>query len=190
VQIVATPNIIKDFQREGIYKDPNTLANKLQGNFASDVDTAKMVAEEILKDSRTIAKYTDLETLTALLQEHFQRNLIQIAAQEMQSERGFFRCLALSAHKYLCGNEEFRQEIGESLAKNSGASVFASPQALIGASAVLLANALIQAIPWLNMMHQSLVVGFVILIGNVSLDGFCTWITDYVRVMDFPDAEV
>jgi hypothetical protein len=181
--------IIEDFSGPGSYKDSKALTSMLQGNFGSDVDKANKVAQQILEDYRTAGNYLKPETLTQLLQEQFSTEIVRTAAQEMQSERGFFRCLAISAHKYLCKSEKFRKELRESLEQSGGSGIFSSPQALIGAGSVVLANALIDAVPWLLVAHQPLIVGFLILIGSVTLDGFCLWVTDYILPKEVPDVE-
>ena len=117
-------------------------------------------------------------------------NSVRELAENAQHERGFFKYLALSCHKYLCGDAALKKRIDESVQEiqhAGGAAQVLSPSVMISAAATSLAAALVQAVPWLTTASLPLVAGFVVLIATIGLDAFCSWSTD--RLKNVPDTQ-
>jgi hypothetical protein len=105
---------------------------------------------------------------------------VMTALQEMQNERGLWRCMLHSAGKYICGDAKLRAAIEES-SRAGSVGVLPNPQALLGGGAVTAANMLADAVPWLGTSGALVAGAMLIVIGSVGLDGFCGWLRTEVE---------
>ncbi|MEU6351040.1 hypothetical protein ABZ896_17155 [Streptomyces sp. NPDC047072] len=115
--------------------------------------------------------------------------LVRAAATKMQQERGFFRCMALSAHKYLCGDPAVRANVDESVRASGVQNLPLDSKSLVGVGAASAADVISTNVPMLGVSGELLIVGFLIIIGNIGLDGFCSWVSEDVIRRDQPSAE-
>jgi hypothetical protein len=103
-------------------------------------------------------------------------------AQDAYHERGFFRCLAQSAQKYLCADPKFRKQIEKSIkqGKASGFNVKVfTPEQLVQAGGVALGSLLIAHVPVLGYAGAPVIAGFVLLLYTIGIDAFCGWVRDF-----------
>jgi hypothetical protein len=174
-------------------KVPDDLASRLQQMLHVDAGVAESAAQHI--SQRTTITTPTLEEMTDWLWADLSTQLqspwhVAVALNEMQNERGFWRCMAKSAARFMCGDQRFQAAIEESARTGGIARGMLSPQAMIGASSVEAANALNNTVPWMNPSTAIVTTGFLIIIGNVGLSGFCDWVAQYVSVApETPDIE-
>ncbi|MEN8655304.1 hypothetical protein ABCR94_33165, partial [Streptomyces sp. 21So2-11] len=116
-------------------------------------------------------------------------DLVRAAAEKMQQESGFFRCMAISARKYLCADPAVRVSVDESIRASGVQNFSLDSKSLMGVGAASAADVISSNVPMLGVSGELLVVGFLIIIGNIGLDGFCSWVNQEVVNRDHPSAE-
>ena len=107
-------------------------------------------------------------------------DVYQIAMQ-LQYERGFFGCLAISLRKYVCGDKELRKKIQDNIeaAKQSGLDVRRlTPEAVVASGAAALGAVLVQHVPAMGYLGVPGIAGVVLVMYSVGVDAFCRWVTD------------
>jgi hypothetical protein len=112
---------------------------------------------------------------------------VAFALDQMQSERGLWRCLTMSARRYLCGDEQLKaalNEVGERSGRPSGSL---TPQSLVAAGSVETANLISDSVPWLDGSGSVVAAAFVLIISTVGLDGFCEWSGQFVDEKAFKE---
>ena len=93
-------------------------------------------------------------------------------------ERGFFSFLALSCSKYLCKNQQLRQEIQEQVdaSRKAGLNIVAiTPEAFATSASIAIANLLTATIPVLAIVGPGVIAGLIVIIYNIGMDAFCAW---------------
>ncbi len=161
----------------------DSLSSRIADLLHVDGERAEAAATMIL--ARSAGSTPTTADLESWLSEELSSELlspwhIEVALQEMQSERGLFRCFAISARKYLCGNAALSAQLDQSLSAAGMKPGSLSPSVLIGAGSVGGADALSNALPWLSTSGTMVTAGLLIVIGNVGLYGFSTWVQQYV----------
>jgi hypothetical protein len=163
---------------------PDDLPQRLQSSLEISMDAAEAAASHIYQRAKTItptsAQMTDWlwSDLGAELQSPLH---VGYAMQEMQHERGFWKSMAVSASKFICGDKKLQSAIEKSASSGGLASGALSPQSMIGAGSVAAADALGNTVPWLSPSGTIVTVGFLVIIGNVGANGFCDWVAQYVQ---------
>ena len=163
---------------------PDDLPQRLQSSLQVSMDAAEAAASDIRHRAETItptpAQMTDWLwlDLSAELQSPLH---VGFAMQEMHNERGFWRSMAVSSAKYICGDKKLQSAIEQSASSGGLATGVLSPQSMIGAGSVAAADALGNTVPWLSPSGTIVTVGFLVIIGNVGVNGFCDWVAQYVR---------
>ncbi|MFF2145774.1 hypothetical protein [Kitasatospora sp. NPDC058190] len=112
---------------------------------------------------------------------------VRWAARSMANERGFFRPMALSVGTHLCSDDAARSKVGDSI-RLVKAGYLPHAETVIGAEMLSAVNEAATNVPLLGP-NPTLTTGFILLIGILGLDGFCTWLNEYVRPRDNPRAE-
>lgn len=163
-------------------KFPDDLADRLQSNLHVDVNAAEVAAQHIQQHIET--KVPTVEEMTDWLWEDLGAQLqspwnVAIAMLEMINERGFWRCMAKSAAKFMCGDRRLQEAVQKSASTGGVAGGTLSPQALIGAGSLAASDALTNVVPWMNTSTAIVTTGFLIILGNVGLNGFCDWVAQY-----------
>src|SRR5260370_8214314 len=93
-------------------------------------------------------------------------------------ERGFFRCLAQSAQRYICADPKLRKQIEKNVkqGKASGFNVRVfTPEQLVQAGGVALGSLLITHIPVLGLVGSPVIAVFVLLLYSLEINPFCKW---------------
>ena len=159
------------------------VANELETVLGVDATAAKSAARGLVGDFGHVA--FDRQDVANRLWSDLALALqspwhVEIALQEMHTERGLWRCMAKSAAKYLCSDEKLAGALNRS---ESGAGISRDalhPASVLGAGSVAAVDALTQALPWLEPSGAVVATGFLVIIGNIGLRGYCDWVRDYV----------
>lgn len=109
---------------------------------------------------------------------------VQQLAENAMYERGFFWYVAKSAREYICGDKVREKQVQaavDEVQRYGGAAAIVSRDSLVGAAAMGLAAALIQAIPWLSAAAAPILTGLVIVVCTVGIKGYCEWVTDRLQ---------
>jgi len=165
---------------------PDDLADRLREILHVDAGAAKIAAQHIRE--RTTATIPSSEEMTGWLWADLGAQLcspwhVATAMNTMQNERGFWKCMTTSAARFMCGDRKLRAAIEESAGMGGVAKGVFSPQAMIGAGSAEAINALNNTVPWMNPSTAIVTTGFLIIVGNVGLNGFCDWVSQYVSVV-------
>jgi hypothetical protein len=155
------------------YHEPSSLGTLLASWFRIKPDIARRKAAGLLAGSPL--NLSSAGEIQSRLERDLHPYLLENAAVEMINERGFFRCMALSLDNHLCMPSPMRNELQASF------SDVPRLPSLIGTHGVEWANTLSAGIEWMGVADPELVTGFVILIDNQGVDGFCNWVEVDVR---------
>ena len=144
---------------------------------------------------KTLWQYSLLEILRKEkwipdLREGFEPENVQQLAENAMYERGFFWYLAKSARGYICDNKVLEKQLQatvDEVQRHGGAAAIVSRDSLVGAAAMGLATALIQAIPWLSAAAAPILTGLVIVVCTVGIKGYCEWVTDRLQDPEMMD---
>lgn len=162
---------------------PDDLAARLESMLHIEPMAAEGAAQHIIQHGRTAVPTSD--EMTNLLWSEVMLQLqspwhVAVGLQEMNSERGLWKCMGKSAAKYLCGDKKLQAALDHSARAADLPAGALSPQSIIGAGSVAAADALSNALPWLDSGGHVVAVGFLIIIGNIGLNGYCDWVHEYV----------
>lgn len=155
------------------YSNSRNLAKLLASWFRIRPDIAEHHAASLLTGSPPLNSADEVQSR---LEHDLRPHLVENAAVEMIHERGFFRSMAISLDNHLRMPSHLRSEL-----QPSSPGLHRSPRSLIGPLGVERANALRTDIEWIGVADPLLAAGFMILLDDSGVDGFCDWVNVDVR---------
>ena len=97
----------------------------------------------------------------------------------LRRERNFFGFLAMSVHKYICGDPKIRAKVQKNVAVARGAGLtlkVQAPEVMVAASGVALGSYLVSIAPLLGYVGAPVIAGMVLVLYTVGVDAFCNWV--------------
>jgi hypothetical protein len=128
------------------------------------------------------------EVLEALRREEVWFPTVYALADKLQSERGFFACLATNTRKYICSDPALTQKIDAEVkaSQQGGGAVQLLTR---GVASTMVATTLVQLVPWLAVAGAPIIAGLVLLIMSIGLGAFCDWSKQFQNIYDHAEEE-